>query len=98
MMMATIGLPLSKSISNRMLIINALTPGTSALSEIAECDDTDLLSKALVQAAGPTGEITVNTEPQAPPPASSPHICAPVRASVPQSTEASACAGVRWEY
>ncbi|MDE6756873.1 MAG: 3-phosphoshikimate 1-carboxyvinyltransferase [Muribaculaceae bacterium] len=61
MMMATIGLPLSKSISNRMLIINALTPGASALSEIAECDDTDLLSKALALAAEATGEITVNT-------------------------------------
>lgn len=61
MMMATVKLPLSKSISNRMLIINALTPGADAPVEIADCDDTNLLGKALAEAAGATGEIAVNT-------------------------------------
>lgn len=61
MMMATVELPLSKSISNRMLIINALTPGADAPSDIADCDDTNLLAKALSDVAGATGEITVDT-------------------------------------
>jgi len=61
MMMATVNLPLSKSISNRMLIINALTPGADAPAEIADCDDTNLLGKALSEADGATGEIRVNT-------------------------------------
>lgn len=42
-----ISLPLSKSISNRALIINALTPGSSPLEEVAKCDDTDVMVKAL---------------------------------------------------
>ncbi len=33
-------LPLSKSMSNRALIINALTPGAPALTDVALCDDT----------------------------------------------------------
>ncbi len=40
-------LPLSKSISNRALIINALAPGAPALEKVAECDDTDVMVKAL---------------------------------------------------
>lgn len=59
--MASVELPLSKSISNRMLIINALTPGADAPSDIADCDDTNLLTKALSDVAGATGEITVDT-------------------------------------
>lgn len=59
--MATVELPLSKSISNRMLIINALTPEADAPSDIADCDDTNLLAKALSDVAGATGEITVDT-------------------------------------
>ncbi len=43
----TINLPLSKSISNRTLIINALTQGASPLVSVARCDDTDVLAQAL---------------------------------------------------
>lgn len=61
MMMATVNLPLSKSISNRMLIINALTPGASLMSEVAVCDDTEVLGNALLSLSGNTGKIAVNT-------------------------------------
>lgn len=61
MMMATVNLPLSKSISNRMLIIDALTPGAPANTQIADCDDTNLLAKALAEANCGEGKITVNT-------------------------------------
>ena len=44
---ATITLPLSKSISNRALIINALTHNALPLSVIAQCDDTDAMVAAL---------------------------------------------------
>lgn len=44
---ASIDLPLSKSLSNRALIMNALTPGMSALGEVARCDDTDAMVAAL---------------------------------------------------
>lgn len=44
---ARVDLPLSKSISNRALIINALTPGSSPLQEVAACDDTDVMVAAL---------------------------------------------------
>lgn len=43
----TVRLPLSKSISARLLVINALTPGNNPLPEIADCDDTRALSEAL---------------------------------------------------
>lgn len=43
----TLTLPLSKSISARSLIINALTPGSEALGPVAECDDTAALKAAL---------------------------------------------------
>lgn len=42
-------LPLSKSMSNRALIINALTPGALPLGEVAVCDDTDAMRAALAQ-------------------------------------------------
>ena len=42
-----IELPLSKSESNRQLIINALTPGASDLKRVAQCDDTDAVVRAL---------------------------------------------------
>lgn len=47
----TVSLPLSKSMSNRALIINALTPGSSPLdpASVAACDDTDVMVKALSQ-------------------------------------------------
>lgn len=44
---ATIMLPLSKSISNRALVINALTPDARPISQIAVCDDTDAMVRAL---------------------------------------------------
>lgn len=44
---ARLNLPLSKSMSNRALIINALTPGASPLTEVAECDDTEAMLNAL---------------------------------------------------
>ncbi len=45
-----ISLPLSKSESNRALIMNALTPGASELENVARCDDTDVMLKALSSA------------------------------------------------
>lgn len=44
---ARLRLPLSKSMSNRALIINALTPGAAPLENVAECDDTDAMRRAL---------------------------------------------------
>jgi 3-phosphoshikimate 1-carboxyvinyltransferase len=44
---ATITLPLSKSMSNRALIISALTPGAHSPEEIAVCDDTAVMTAAL---------------------------------------------------
>lgn len=43
----TVRLPLSKSESNRSLIISALTPGGAAPRELADCDDTDAMLAAL---------------------------------------------------
>ena len=53
---ATIALPLSKSISNRALIINALTCNALPLNTIAKCDDTDAMVAAL---ASDNNEINV---------------------------------------
>ncbi len=44
---ATIVLPASKSISNRALIINALSLSTSYPDNLSECDDTKVMVKAL---------------------------------------------------
>lgn len=44
---ADITLPLSKSLSNRVLIINALTEGAPDTVEVAACDDTDVTVRAL---------------------------------------------------
>jgi 3-phosphoshikimate 1-carboxyvinyltransferase len=44
---AVIDLPLSKSISNRVLIINALTGGRGSVEAVAKCDDTDVMLAAL---------------------------------------------------
>lgn len=44
----SIRLPLSKSISNRALIINALTDGLTKLPVVADCDDTDAMVSALL--------------------------------------------------
>lgn len=44
---AEIVLPSSKSISNRALIINALSGGGGALENVSECDDTRVMLRAL---------------------------------------------------
>lgn len=43
----TVSLPLSKSLSNRALIINALTPGALPIGDMADCDDTLAVTEAL---------------------------------------------------
>ncbi|WP_455591376.1 3-phosphoshikimate 1-carboxyvinyltransferase [Bacteroides sp.] len=43
----SIQLPASKSISNRTLIIHALSNGTETLSNLSDCDDTRVMVKAL---------------------------------------------------
>lgn len=52
---AAIKLPLSKSISNRALIINALTDNALPIPEIAKCDDTDVMAAALA-----SNDTTIN--------------------------------------
>lgn len=47
MLETRVSLPLSKSISNRALIINALTDSTLPLKKVAKCDDTDVMVVAL---------------------------------------------------
>jgi len=44
---AEIQLPLSKSISNRVLIINALAGNEGVIKEVAKCDDSDVMCDAL---------------------------------------------------
>lgn len=44
-----IDLPASKSISNRVLLLNALCATPSRLSNLAQCDDTDAVLSALAQ-------------------------------------------------
>ena len=46
---AAIQLPASKSISNRALIINALGKGTYAPENLSDCDDTQVMIKALTE-------------------------------------------------
>lgn len=53
---AAITLPLSKSMSNRALIISALTPGSKLPEEVAVCDDTAALTAALCSSE-PTVDI-----------------------------------------
>ena len=48
---ADIQLPASKSISNRVLILNALTGQPADINHLAVCDDTDVLVKALRERA-----------------------------------------------
>ncbi len=47
MIEASIELPLSKSLSNRALIMHALTPGVTSPGAVAQCDDTDAMVAAL---------------------------------------------------
>lgn len=44
---ADLTMPLSKSVSNRQLIISALTPGGSTIDELAQCSDTEVMAAAL---------------------------------------------------
>lgn len=44
---STIALPSSKSISNRALILNALSGCPQAIQNLSDCDDTEVLMKAL---------------------------------------------------
>ena len=44
---ATIALPLSKSVSNRALIINALTEDAAPMADLADCTDTAVMVRAL---------------------------------------------------
>ena len=44
---ATINLPASKSISNRALIIHAMAGGNIQPTNLSDCDDTDVIIKAL---------------------------------------------------
>lgn len=45
----TFQVPYSKSVSNRMLIINALAGGKTELTHLSECDDTRALRRALAE-------------------------------------------------
>ncbi len=47
MLETRVSLPLSKSISNRVLVINALTDSALPLKKVAKCDDTDVMVAAL---------------------------------------------------
>lgn len=49
---APVVLPLSKSESNRQIIISSLTPGSHMPERVAECDDTDSLLAALAAGDG----------------------------------------------
>lgn len=53
----TIQLPASKSISNRALIINALGKGTYTPQNLSDCDDTQVMVRALQAAVGQTIDI-----------------------------------------
>lgn len=50
-------LPSSKSISNRALIINALGKGTHPLENLSECDDTQVMIRALQTSSDETIDI-----------------------------------------
>lgn len=54
---ATVQLPSSKSISNRALIINALGNGSYPLENLSECDDTQVMIRALESTSGETINI-----------------------------------------
>lgn len=54
---ATIQLPASKSISNRALIIDALGNGNHQLENLSDCDDTQVMIRALQAKEGETIDI-----------------------------------------
>ncbi|MDE7388718.1 MAG: 3-phosphoshikimate 1-carboxyvinyltransferase [Muribaculaceae bacterium] len=53
---ATVTLPLSKSESNRALVIHALTPGSTE-PEVSDCDDTWAIRRALSSRTGSTVDV-----------------------------------------
>lgn len=55
MLEASISLPLSKSICNRLLIINAMTPGAAPLPEIADCDDSVDMARIIADSGNHIG-------------------------------------------
>lgn len=57
----TIELPASKSISNRALIINALSGGHEMPQHISDCDDTFVMVRALTQPSDPTDIMAAGT-------------------------------------
>lgn len=54
---ATIQLPASKSISNRALIIHALAKGSHRPENLSDCDDTQVMIRALEAKEGETINI-----------------------------------------
>lgn len=58
---ATIQLPASKSISNRALIIHALSGGKDALRNLSDCDDTQVMIKALTEDNEPIDILAAGT-------------------------------------
>ena len=54
---ASIQLPSSKSISNRALIIHALGNGNHPLDNLSDCDDTQVMIRALQAQSGETIDI-----------------------------------------
>ena len=54
---ATIQLPASKSISNRALIIHALSGGSHRPTNLSDCDDTQVMIRALEAKEGETIDI-----------------------------------------
>ena len=57
MVKATIQLPASKSISNRALIINALGKGIYPPENLSDCDDTQVMIKALTEVKDEKEEV-----------------------------------------
>ena len=49
------GLPASKSVSNRVLVLNALSGGTSSLSNLSDARDTELMTRLVT-----SGETTID--------------------------------------
>lgn len=58
---ATIQLPASKSISNRVLIIHALSGGKESLRNLSDCDDTQVMIKALTGNKEPIDILAAGT-------------------------------------
>ncbi len=52
LLQARVKLPLSKSMSNRAIVINALTPDAQPLGELAKCDDTDAMLAGITMTHG----------------------------------------------